>query len=62
MQNLIAILRLTVYLTSMYHLKDRSIKLLSVENMSTDWYQLILSILQSIVILIKKLSRIINYF
>ena len=36
MQNLIAMLRLTVYLTSIYYLKNRSVKSLPVENKSTD--------------------------
>ena len=62
MQNLIAILRLTVYLTSIYYLKNRSVKSLSVENKSTDWYQLY--ILNSSVNspINNKITKIINYF
>ena len=62
MQNLIAMLRLTVYLTIIYYLKDRSVKLLSVEYMSTDWYQLYTLNSSVNSPINNKITKIINYF
>lgn len=55
-------LRLTVYLTIIYYLKDRSVKLLSVEYMSTDWYQLYTLNSSVNSPINNKITKIINYF